>query len=252
MSKYSASTLLLCALISAIPGRAVSDPPPGWHQDIPTGPSSIDGVPVSGHLDAVSVADVLQAITAFKDIGLQLSEVTVLSKDEIHAYGANRDLGWFTAQRMICMWSDRSQHPCWDAFGQGLPQFKAALECIKAAQQVYVFPVATPLDPRRDDSHMRLIGGDASSQLIALLAPADNWLRGLNDLMYPDKEKKSVGFVFRDGTNEVVLFAVHSDVLIGTYNGEHFGGTLDLESENVEKEFKEWIAKYAKPELGQQ
>lgn len=250
------SRLVLVLLVTTLgwisPVRG-GEPPPGWHQDVPSGPANIDGVLVSGLIDDVSVADALQAITAFKGIGLQsLAAATVINRDEIHGYVQNRDLGWFTAKRTTFVWPDRSEHQGWDAYGQGLPGFSAALHCIRDAQQVYIFPVTTPADPHRDDKHLRLLKNPARSQLVNLLGPRQNWLVGFNDLMYPDKEPKSVGFVFRNGKDELILFFVHSDVVVGTFNGEHLSGTLnDLIPRNskLAQAWGRWKDQYAQPEL---
>ena len=229
--------------------------PPGWHQDIPSGPVSIEGVAVSGHIDTVSVADIAQTITAFKDIGLRdLAALTVVSKDEIHGYTQDRDLGWLTAKRTIFDWVDKSQHPGWYAYGQGLPDFSAALDCIRAAQQVYVFPVTTSLDPHRDDKHMRLLDAEARSRLAGILGPKEDWFVGFNNLIYPEKEPTNVGFVFRNGGDELVLFFVHEDVVVGTFNGQHLSGTLnDLSGDKIDKRIvralEQWKVQYAQPEL---
>lgn len=251
------STLVLVLLVTTlgrIPPVRGGEPPPGWHQNVPSGPVSIDGVEVSGLIGDVSLADVLQAIAAFKDIGLQnLAAATVINKDEIHGYVRNRDLGWFTAKRTTFVWPDRSEHQGWDAYGQGLPYYSAALLCIRAAQQVYIFPVTTPADPHRDDKRLRLLAALARSQLVDVLGPKQNWLVGLNDLMYPDKEPKSVGFVFRNRKDELVLFFVHSDVVVGTFNGEHLSGTLDdLSPRNrkLAQAWDRWKDQFAQPELG--
>ena len=228
------------------------EPPPGWHQDTPNGPVSVEGIQVSGHLDAVSVADLRQAITAFNDIGLvdDLVALTVMDKGEIRGYVNNHDLGWFTAKRETSIWPDRSEHSGWNAYQRGLPVDSAALDFIRAAPEVFVFPVANPSVPHRDDTHMRLLGSEARSQLTNLLGTKDEWFQGLNDLMYPPAEPGNVGFIFRNGNEELVLFLAHSDVLVGTFNGEHLSGTLNMgPTGRPERELEAWVGKYAKPEL---
>ncbi|HEX7965519.1 MAG TPA: hypothetical protein VF651_07355 [Gammaproteobacteria bacterium] len=224
-----------------------SEPPPGWHQDIPAGPANIEGVPVSGRLDSVSVADVLQAITALRDIGVKSSELVVVSGDEMHGYEANRDLGWFTAKRTKCVWTDHTEHPCWDAFGQGLPELKQPLHFIKSAQEVYIFPVVTPLEPHRDDAHMRLLGKDARDELADIFKDDDIWMRGLNSLMYPSTKDQTVGLLFRDSDHELVLFYQAYGRWTGTFDGEHLTGDFDPEKDKV---FDAWEHKYAQAELG--
>ena len=220
----------------------------------PNGPMRVDGVPVDGYVDSVSVAGIRDAIAAFKaSDSRDPASLTVISKDEMHGYIPQRDLGWITVKRSIFVEPDHSQHLGWDAYGQGLPQFAEALRCIKAAQVVYVFPVTTPLKPHRDDKHMRLLDVQARSQLADLLGSKEDWLVGFNDLMYPNKEPTNVGFVFRNGKDELVLFFEHSDVVVGTFNGEYLSGTLnDLggsPNEKLAKELEEWKDRFAQPEL---
>lgn len=249
--RYLVLALAIIALGNQAAAHDGEPPPPGWHQDVPNGPVSIDGILVSGHLDAVSLADVRQAITAFQDIGLhKLASLSVIGKDEIRGYLEDRDLGWFTAKRGSFVWPDRSEHSGWDAYGQGLPEDLAALDFIKSAPQIFVFPVTDPLIPHRDDEHMRLIGTEAHSRLVALLGSKDHWFQGFNDLMYPDKESGNVGFVFRNGSDELTLFFEHSDVVVGTFNGQHLAGTLKIDpTDKLGNEVKAWEAKYAQPEL---
>ena len=100
---------------------------------------------------------------------------------------------------------------------------------------------------------MRLLDDSSRKQLVGLLGSKADWFVGFNDLMYPDNEPTNVGFIFRNGNDELVLFFVHSDVVVGTFNGEHLGGTLnDLggpQSEKLAKEFEEWKSRYAQPEI---
>jgi len=227
------------------------EPPPGWHQDIPTGPVSIEGVPVSGHLDVVSVADVVQAITAFRDDGLgDPASLTVLEKGFMRGYAKNRDEGWYTVEggEGACEWPDRTRHTCWGAEGQGLPEFIEAMHCIQEAKQVYVFPVANSREPHLDAKHLRLLDAKASSKLINLLGSKANWLVGFNDLMYPHDSPRDVGFVFQNGNDRVILFLFY-DTVSGTYNDEHLSGTLLLGE--VDKEMEIWKRQYAQRELKQ-
>ncbi len=232
------------------------EPPPGWNQDIPTGPVSIEGVKVSGSIDTVSLADILLAIRAFKDIGLNdLTTLSVMNKDEIRGYLANPDLGWFTAERTGFIWPDRTEHPGWDAHSQGLPEFATALRCIRDAQRVYIFPVTTPDDPRFDNDHMRLLSAEARDKLAGLIGSESSWFEGFNNLRYMNKEPTNVGFMFQNGTDTLTLFFVHKDVVVGTFNGEHLSGTLNslVADHKVDKkvlhEFEKWKAQYAQPEL---
>lgn len=241
--------LLAVSLLTACASHAPDAPAPMAHPSIP----DVNWVKVSGNSDAVSDEDMAQAIKAFRGIGLKEPALTVISKDEIHAYGQNRDLGWFTSKRVTVVEPDRSEHPGWDAYGRGLPEYTEALECMWNAEQIYVFPVNTPLNPHRDDTHLRLLEGEARRQLVQLLGDADHWLTGgFNNLMYPPGEKPGVGFLFRNSKHELVLFVMHSDVLVGTFDGEHLSGTLDMESDHRkwERELQEWTAKYAQAALG--
>ncbi len=238
----------LTAPIYLVLSRA-DQPPPGWHQDVPNGPVNVEGVPVSGHLDTVSVADMREALTAFKDIGLKdPAALAVIDKDQIRGYYQNRDMGWLTAKRVDFMWPDQSKHSAWDASGRGILEDSAARDFIKSSQQAFVFPVLNPLDPQRDDAHMRLLGSEARDRLIGLLDAEDNWLHGFNNVIYTEVEPGTVGFMLRRGNDEMVLFLVHSDVLVGTFNGEHLSGTLSFPN-SKSNSMTAWKAAYAKPEL---
>jgi hypothetical protein len=238
-------SLLLVSLVVACASHAPVAPASVSHQAIP----DVNWVKVSGSTNAVSNEDMAQAVKAFRGVGLDEPALTVVGKDEIHAYGQNRDLGWYKAERAVSMSPDGAQHPDgWIASGQGLPADTEALECMWNADQVYVFPIATPLDPHRDDAHMRLVEGWARHQLVQLLGDADHWFVGFNSLMYSPRDKPGVGFLFKSDKHELMLFLIHSDMLVGTYDGEHISGTLGVGSDGkYERELQEWITKYAQP-----
>ena len=213
-------------------------------------PMQVDGVAVSGDASAMPIADIRDAIAAYnKEHAKKLSALRVESKDEIHAYLEPRDLGYVTVRRTDFTQPDKSVRHGWDIYGQGLPEYSEALGCIRAAQQVYVFPVPTPLEPHRDGRRMRLLGAEARGRLIDLLGNKDHWFVGLNDLMYPDKEPQNVGFLFVNGKDMLVLFIVHGDVLAGSFDGEHVDGTLESKLK-MEQALDAWKVKYAQPELG--
>src|SRR5579864_4162421 len=178
-------------------------------QAVASSPMQVDGVPVSGQTDVVSISDIRDAIAAFKESDSRApASLTIINKDEIHGYIPMHDLGWITVKRTICHEPDGSQHACWYAFGQGLPDFSVTLRCIQAAQQVYVFPLRTPDQPRRDDAHMRLLDSGARGQLADLLGLKEDWFEGLDDRMGPPEEPPNVGFVFLNGNDELVMFFI--------------------------------------------
>lgn len=219
-------------------------------------PMKVDGVPVDGRTDLVSVSDIRGAIEAFKGSdSREPAKLTVISKDEMHAYIPQQDMGWITVKRADFVDPDHVRHSGWVAYGQGLPGFYEALRCIKTARDVYIFPVKTPLNPHRDDTHMRLLGTEARTKLVDLLGPASDWFVGFNNLIYTKKEPTNVGFMFQNGSDTLILFFEHKDVVVGTFNGEHLSGTLNSDvvgqkvDDRVLHEFEKWKAQYAQPEL---
>lgn len=211
------------------------------------GPIDVDGVAVDGDVDAMPVSDIRAAITEYDHIhAKKLTALTVASKDVLHAYLDPRDLGWVTVERADIHEPDGSIRHGWSIHGQGLPEFKQALQCINAAQQVYIFRVETPDNPHRDDAHMRLLDGEARTQLIGTLGSDDAWENALDSLRSPPSPP-DVGFVFKHGNDELVLFPYGWLKVAGTFDGEHLGGLL---ATGIPEKLKAWKAEYARPELG--
>ena len=173
--------------------------------------ATVEGVRVYGHVQAVSKSDIHDAIKAFKYAMSETpASLDIVSHDEMHGYLRLHDLGWFTVERTVFVEPDGSKHPGWDAYGQGIRDFPQALRCIRTAHEVYIFPVATPLKPHRDNKHMRLVTGYARSILIDMLGYKSDWLSGLDDRIFFGKAPKSIGVIFRNGKDELVLF-FHSE-----------------------------------------
>jgi hypothetical protein len=212
-------------------------------------PMTVDGVVVSGRTDEVSVADIRSAIKGFTYVGSQTppASLTVLDKDHMRGYSQSRDVGWFSIDRTISIQPDGSQSPGpWNASGVWLPEDKQALGLIRSAKQVYVFPIATPLDPHRDDAYMRLLDKDELADLADMLEDNDVWLQGFDDMRYPPLNGQTVGLLFRDGDHELVLFYEGYGRWVGTLDGEHLGGDFATKDDAV---FDAWEHRYAQSEL---
>jgi len=119
-----------------------------------------------------------------------------------------------------------------------------AFRVIRDADEVYVFPITTPREPRVDEKHLRLLDPAAGEKLQRLLSDERNWLHGFDNRIWIDPLPTDVGLVFRQGKNEVVLFFPWGQ---GTFNGVNITGT-SLEGV-AEKEMQEWKHQYAQPEL---
>src|SRR5579872_5964132 len=83
-------------------------------QAVAGNPMQVDGVPVDGRTDLVSASDISDAIVAFK--GSEPREpvrLTVISKDVMHAYIPQQDMGWITVKRTDLVDPDHVRHTGW-------------------------------------------------------------------------------------------------------------------------------------------
>jgi hypothetical protein len=119
------------------------------------------------------------------------------------------------------------------------------LALIRTADEVYVFPVLTPLKPHRDDVHLRLLASEARQKIARLLGERQNWWHGGWGHLLVDDGSTDVGLLFRHQKNELVLFFC-GGVVKGTFNGEE---TFGLFHEKRAKTLEEWKRRYAHPEL---
>jgi hypothetical protein len=199
----------------------------------------VDDVPVMGELHDLSVADIHDAIVAFAPEGKgKPSEIEVISDSEIRAYFELRDLGWVSMHR-VWVHQPTATVLRWLIMGRSTWDNPEALRVMRSAEEVYVFPVATPLAPHRDDAHMRLLDKEARESLERLLGDERNWCHcGWSFALFDPPS--DVGFLFRQSGTEVVLFPLNE----GTFNGEFTKGLFDQR-----EALKLWKQQYAEPEL---
>jgi len=201
----------------------------------------LDGILVFGRLQDVSPRDIRDAVATLSQH--KVSQVAVVSHDEIHLYFKPMELGWLPVRRArFATPPTDPNESAW--YPDGLNVFApAVLRAIRTADEVYVFPVLNPLKPTRDNKHLRLLDQEASREIIRLLGPEKNWWHGAYHLAVPEPLPTDVGLLFRGGTNELVLFFM--DYLVeGTLGGQNTSG-LNEESQKLEI----WKHRYAAREL---
>jgi hypothetical protein len=207
------------------------------------GATRVDGVPVYGKIHDVPVGEIRQAIDAATDRTkippTKPRAMTVISRNEMRAYQPERDLGW----KPVRGEPDGRNHLVWTLWVPGVEDTPEALRLIKSSAEVYVFPSPAGAEPRRDDKHMRPLGREPRRQLAALLGQRSHWYSGFYSLaIVPDP---GVGLIFRDGSQELVLFFIHG-IADGTINGRTTSGLLE---NPVAAQFEKWQKTYAQPEL---
>jgi hypothetical protein len=203
----------------------------------------IDGVPVYGKIHEVPTSEIRQAIDTATDRTeippKKPRAIEVISRTEIRAYRQNRDLGWIPMRGA----PDRRNDAVWVMWASGVEDTPEALRLMRRADRVYLFPYPAGAKPRRDDKHLRPLAREARRQLAALLGQRSHWYSGFYNLVIvPDP---GFGLVFRDGTDELVLFFIHS-IADGTINGRSTSGVLE---DSVVAQFEEWQKTFAQPEL---
>jgi hypothetical protein len=120
-----------------------------------------------------------------------------------------------------------------------------ALPFVHRAEAVYVFPVTTPMEPRRNDKHLRLLGPRAAQSIVQVLGKERNWYNGLYTIVEAADQPTNVGLLFRAGRDELVLFFSEMTVQ-GTFRGKRIAGMLE---DKPRSKFDEWKRRYAQPEL---
>jgi hypothetical protein len=200
----------------------------------------VDGLQTYGRLQDVSIADIREAIAA-TDSSDKFSALAVAGRDEIHACFRNPDLGWLFIRRCP---ADPSTGLKYKWMAWGMPAYDPeALRVIRAADVIYVFPLRNPAEPHRDDKHERALKPEARAKLVALLGDQRNWWQGGYGLVVEQPEPPDVGFVFRTGSSQLVLF--WEDYLVaGTLNGQYIKGLFDKS-----EELQRWKRRYSSAEL---
>ena len=207
----------------------------------------VDGIPVRGKIHAVSVADIRDAVRA---VHRNVSHIEVLNTDRMRVYFKPIDLGWIAVQRL----SEPPSDPIWPGWycsGRGIDD-PNVLQFMRTASELYVFPVMTPDEPRRDRTRMRLLDSSARQRLVALLANHQNWYQYWYKLILTKPEPRNIGVLFRGGPGELVLFfscsfTSSSGRIQGAFNGQHIGDMLE---DRPGKRMDEWSRRFAQPELG--
>ena len=128
----------------------------------------------------------------------------------MHVYFKPIDLGWIVVRRDPYA-KDRTDHtwPGWFCSGRGVDDPEVS-QFMRIANELYVFPVMTPDEPRRDRKRMRLVESSARRRLVDLLADHQNWYQGGYTLLSVEPEPRNIGVLFRSGHGELVLFFAHS------------------------------------------
>ena len=118
----------------------------------------VDGISVHGRSRVCSVSDIRDAIRAVHE---KVLRVKVLSADWMHVYFKPIDLGWIAVRRDPYA-KDRTDHtwPGWFCSGRGEDDPEVS-QFMRIANELYVFPVMTPDEPRRDRKRMRLVESSA-------------------------------------------------------------------------------------------
>lgn len=209
----------------------------------------VDGVPVRGKIYDVSVADIRDAIRAVQD---KVSRVEVLNADRMHVYFKPSDLGWIEVQRdLYAKLRPDPTFPGWFCRGRGVDDPQVS-QFMRTANELYVFPVMTPDEPRRDRKRMRLLDSSARRRLVALLVDHQNWYQGGYTMVLTEPEPRNIGILLRGGQSELVLFfsgsfTSFSGRIQGAFNGQHVSNTLeDLPG----KKMDDWSRRFAQPEIG--
>jgi hypothetical protein len=209
----------------------------------------VDGIPVRGKIYAVSEADIRDAIRAVQE---KVSSIEVLNTDWMHVYFNPSDLGWIAVQRdQFRKLRPDPMFPGWFCSGRGIDDPKVS-QFLRTANELYVFPVMTPGEPRRDRKRMRPLDSSARRRLVALLADHQSWYQGGYHLILTEPEQRNIGVLLRKGQSELVLFfsvsfTSYSGRVQGTFNGQHVSDMLE---DRPAKRMDEWSRRFAEPELG--
>ena len=206
----------------------------------------VDGVQVFGRIQDLSVAEIRHAIADLikrSPLDPKPRALEVISKREMRAYSRERDMGWVPVRLRLTTEPDGRKHPEWWAEVLSIELMPEVFQLIRSAEQVYIFPVKNSLEPRRDEKDLRLLEQKTAKELIHLLGHRSDWDPDQYSLIV--EPRPDVGFVFRHGRDEVVLFFC-ATATEGTINGQNTKGLLDRKRH---EQFEEWKRRYAQREL---
>jgi hypothetical protein len=210
----------------------------------------VDSVRVYGKIHEVSVGDIRAAIADFVSTTSDKKKpaaLEIVSRTEMRAYEETHDWGWVAVRRFPRGDPGHRNEFAWVTWKRSIGNALDFLRFIRSANEVYVFPVAEPLKPHRDDKHLRLLDAEARRKITHLLGDTRTWWQGLYTLDVIDDGSPGIGLLFRRGRNEAVLFCSHFSDEEGTFNGEHISGLLD--DERGRRQMEDWEHRYAQPEL---
>ena len=122
------------------------------------------------------------------------------------------------------------------------------LHLIRTADQVYVFPLKSPLKPNRDDKHLRFLAPDARRKVARLLSDERSWFQGFDDRISIAPEPRNIGLLFRHGRDELVLFLSAGGMVDARFNGQRQRTRWSLQY-RPEQEIEKWKGMYAGPEI---
>jgi hypothetical protein len=213
-------------------------------------PIRVDGVRVYGMVHEVSTGDIRAAIADFVSTSSDKNKpvaLEVVSSTEMRPYSKARDWGWAAVLRIPRGDSGHRNEFAWVTWGLAIGDTPEVLRLIRAAEDVYIFPVPNPLKPHRDDKHLRLLDAQARRKLCDLLGNEGSWWHGMYNLAVVNDGSPGIGLLFRRGRNEVLLFTSSFTDEEGTFNGQHIAGLLD--DERGRRQMEEWKHRYAQPEL---
>jgi hypothetical protein len=207
----------------------------------------VDGVLIYGRIHEVSVAGIRDAIKASTDLaeGGKPRALQVINSREMRAYLPKPDFGYVKVQLLMTHELDGREDLRWWTEGLDIRDTPEALRLIREANQVYVFPVKNSWTPKRDDKHMRLLEERARKELVRLLGHKSDWIEG-NYSLVSLEPVRGVGFVFRRGKDEAVLF-FEGAVAEGTLKGRNIKDYLDRKRHAP---FENWKRRFAQHELG--
>ena len=120
------------------------------------------------------------------------------------------------------------------------------LRCIREAKNVYVFPVRTPMSPRRDDTHLRLLGPNAREALVGLFGDKRNWYYGLITIAEREDQPTNIGLLFRCKHTELTLFFDEMGVITVKFRGKR---EVTMLEHGLEAKMDDWKKRYAIKEL---
>jgi hypothetical protein len=210
-------------------------------------PRRVDGIPVRGNTRSVTAADIRDAIRAVQD---PVSSITVLNADRMRVYFKLTDLGWIGVRRDQFA-KQRTDHtwPGWLCDGRGVDDPEVS-QFMRSADELYVFPLLTPLKPHRDNTHLRRLDDEARRRLVRLLTDHRNYYQGGYTMIIVEPEPRNIGVLFRRGRSELVLFFSGSftssaGLIHGAFNGQH---VQDMLEDNAGKKMEQWSHRFALPE----